>query len=77
MRSVSRRLGTSVCSRASTLAPAVTGGVYSPGASQRMLIVNGPVFNEGSEVAPGVTLEQVQPRRAVLRWNGQRYTVPY
>ncbi|TFZ08583.1 general secretion pathway protein GspB [Ramlibacter humi] len=56
---------------------AVTGGVYSPSPAQRMLIVNGQVFNEGSEVAPGVTLEQVQRGRAVLNFRGQRWTVAY
>ncbi len=61
-------------------APAVTvvGGVYSADPAQRMLVVNGQVFSEGSEVAPGVVLEQVRAdRRAVLRWRDQRYTVPY
>ena len=39
---------------------AITGGVYSTNPAQRMLIVGGQVFNEGSEVAPGVVLEQVR-----------------
>ena len=56
---------------------AVTGGVYSQDAAQRMLIVNGQVFNEGSEVAPGVKLEEVRPKQAVLSFGGQRFTLPY
>ena len=56
---------------------AVSGGVYSPSPAQRLLVVNGQVFNEGSEVAPGVVLEQVQRGRAVLNFRGQRYSVPY
>lgn len=56
---------------------AITGGVYSPSPAQRMLIVNGQVFNEGSEVAPGVSIEKIEPRTAVLRWHGTRYTVAY
>ena len=56
---------------------AISGGVYSSDAAQRMLIVNGQVFNEGGEPAPGVRLEQIRPSRAVLSYQGQRYTVAY
>jgi general secretion pathway protein B len=55
----------------------ITGGVYSTNAAQRLLIVGGQVFNEGSEVAPGVVLEQVRPNQALLMYQGQRYTVRY
>lgn len=69
-----------IASSAPPGAPAlnVSGGVYSPNPAQRMLVVNGQVFNEGSEVGPGVRLEQVRAdRRAVLSFRGQRYSVPY
>jgi general secretion pathway protein B len=56
---------------------AITGGVYSQNASQRMLIVNGQVFSEGSAPVAGVVLEQIRPNQAVLNWRGQRYLVPY
>jgi len=56
---------------------AITGGVYSADKSQRMLIVNGQVFNEGAEPAPGVRLEQIRPNTAVLSFRGQRYTVGF
>jgi general secretion pathway protein B len=56
---------------------AITGGVYSPNPAQRMLIVNGQVFNEGSEVAPGVKVESIQPRTAILGFRGARYTIAY
>jgi general secretion pathway protein B len=56
---------------------AITGGVYSADASQRLLIVGGQVFNEGSEIAPGVLLEQVRPGKAVLSYQGQRFTARY
>jgi general secretion pathway protein B len=55
----------------------LSGGVYSTNPAQRMLIVNGQVFNEGSEVAPGVKLEQIKPRTVVLGFRGARYTVAY
>lgn len=55
----------------------LSGGVYSTNPAQRMLIVNGQVFNEGSEVAPGVKLEAIKPRTVVLGFRGARYTVAY
>ncbi len=56
---------------------AISGGVYSANAAQRMLIVNGQVFSEGSELAPGVTLERVMPKGAVVKFRGGSYTVAY
>jgi general secretion pathway protein B len=56
---------------------AISGGVYSENVAQRMLIVGGQVVNEGSEVAPGVVLEQIRPKTAVLRFRNLRYSVPY
>jgi general secretion pathway protein B len=56
---------------------AISGGVHSENASQRMLIVGGQVMGEGSEVAPGVVLEQIRARTAVLRFRGYRYSVGY
>jgi general secretion pathway protein B len=56
---------------------AITGGVYSTDKTQRMLIVNGQVFNEGAEPVPGVKLEQIRPNTAVLSFRGQRYSVGF
>lgn len=55
----------------------ITGGVYSPTPAQRLLIVNGQVLNEGAEAAPGVLLEQIRPKTAVLNFRGYRYGVAY
>jgi general secretion pathway protein B len=55
----------------------VSGGVYSENVAQRMLIVNGQVFNEGSEIAPGVVLEQIRARVALLKFRGVRISQPY
>jgi general secretion pathway protein B len=55
----------------------VSGGVYSDNVAQRMLIVNGQVFNEGSEIAPAVVLEQIRPRVAQLKFRGLRIAQPY
>lgn len=56
---------------------AISGGVYSDNPAQRMLIVNGQVFNEGAELAPGVQLEQIRAKTAVLKFRGYRYAVAY
>lgn len=56
---------------------AISGGVHSENASQRLLIVGGQVVNEGAELAPGVVLEQIRIRNAVLRFRGFRYSVPF
>jgi general secretion pathway protein B len=56
---------------------AIAGGVHSENAAQRMLIVGGQVVNEGAELAPGVVLEQIRARTAVLRFRGYRYSVGY
>lgn len=56
---------------------AISGGVHSENASQRLLIVGGQVMTEGAEVAPGVTLEQIRARTAVLRYRGYKYSVPF
>lgn len=60
-----------------TPALVVTGGVYSANPAQRMLIVNGQVFSEGSQPAPGVMLEQIRPNTAVLSFSGTRFSVRY
>jgi len=56
---------------------AITGGVHSENAAQRMLVVGGKVVNEGAELAPGVVLDQIRPRTAVLKFRGFRYSVGY
>lgn len=56
---------------------AISGGVYSDNPAQRMLIVNGQVLGEGAEPAPGVLLEQIRAKTAVLKFRGYRYAVAY
>lgn len=55
----------------------ITGGVYSTNRANRMLIVNGQVYNEGSDLGSGVTLEEVKPKSAVLGFRGARYSVTF
>jgi general secretion pathway protein B len=56
---------------------AITGGVWSEDPGQRMLIVGGKVVSEGAELAPGVMLEQIRARSAVMRFKGLRYSVGF
>ncbi len=53
------------------------GAMDSPVASQRMLIVNGQVLREGNDVAPGVVLEHIALRTAIVRFKGQRIELAY
>ena len=51
------------------------GAIYSETPSARMLLVNGQLLHEGDAAAPGVVLEFIRPRSAVLRWRDLRYEV--
>lgn len=53
------------------------GAMYSDKPSSRMLVINGRVFHEGDAIAPGLTLETIQLKSAVLRVQGQRYLITY
>lgn len=55
----------------------VSGSTYSQNAAHRMLIANGQVVQEGQNIAPGLVLETIGPRSAVLNHRGLRYSIPY
>ncbi len=59
--------------------PAMTigGSVYSQQPANRMVILNGQVFREGSVVTPGLVLEQIGPKAAVFSLGGQRFQMPF
>lgn len=63
--------------RARLPAVKVSGSTYSKNPALRMLIVNGKVVEEGGEIAPGLTLEAIEPRSAVLNHQGLRYRIGY
>lgn len=54
---------------------ALGGSVYSPRAEDRMLIVNGQVVREGTELAPGLRVESIGRRSAVLSIRGRRFEI--
>lgn len=63
--------------RAQLPAVSVNGSSYSKDPSLRMLIVNGKVVQEGGEIAPGLTVETIEPRSAVLNHQGLRYRIGF
>jgi general secretion pathway protein B len=56
---------------------AIGGAVYSDNPGSRLLMVGGQLLKEGDIAGPGVTLEQIKPRSAVLRWKDVRYEIRY
>lgn len=63
--------------RAQLPAVNVSGSTYSKNPALRMLIINGKVVQEGQEIAPGLKLETIGQRNAVLNHNGLRYSIGY
>ena len=56
---------------------AIGGAMYSPNPANRMLIVNGQTFHEGDKLAPGLSLEQIRLKSALLEYKGYRYRITY
>lgn len=63
--------------RKEVLALVVGGAMYSQTPANRMLIVNGQLFHEGDTLAPGLTLEQIRLKSAVLKLKGYRVGIDY
>jgi general secretion pathway protein B len=55
----------------------VTGSVYSDDARSRFIMLNGEVAKEGSQPAPGLVVERIESKSAVLRFKGQRFRLAY
>jgi general secretion pathway protein B len=55
----------------------VSGSTYSDNPQHRMLIVNGQVVREGQELRPGLRLEVIGPRSAILNESGRRFNLNY
>lgn len=55
----------------------ISGSTYSSNPAQRTLIANGKMVQEGGEIAPGLQLESIGPRSAVLNYQGTRYSIGY
>jgi general secretion pathway protein B len=59
--------------------PRVTFGgyMYSANPADRLLLVDKALRHEGEEVAPGLVLEKLLPKAAVMNYRGTRYRVAY
>jgi general secretion pathway protein B len=55
----------------------IGGSMYSPVRADRVLIVNGQAAKEGATIAPGLVLDQVRVKSAVLLFKGYRYNLPF
>jgi general secretion pathway protein B len=53
----------------------ITGSVYSDSPAQRLLLVNNLVLAQGAQVAPDLTLEEIQRRNSVFSFKGTRFRV--
>ena len=58
--------------------PLTFGGyIYSPTPGESLLLVDKTLRREGEEVAPGLVLERLTPKAAVMNYRGTRYRVAY
>lgn len=55
----------------------VSGSTYSNNPKLRTLIANGKVIQEGDEIAPGLQVETIGQRSAVLNFKGTRYSIGF
>jgi general secretion pathway protein B len=61
-----------------TVPPITFGGyMYSKNPADRLLLIDKTLRHEGEEVAPGLVLEKLLPKAAVMNYKGYRYRVPY
>lgn len=55
---------------------AVGGSVWSDSAASRFVILNGQVLREGQALLPGLVLERIEPKSALMRWRGLLVELP-
>jgi len=55
----------------------ITGAIYSENVANRFLIINGQVFHETETPVPGVVLQKIKLKSAVLSFKGYRYSINY
>ena len=63
--------------RASLPPLAISGAVYSPTPSARMIFIGGQVLREGDAVADGVLVERIGAAASVLSVRGQKFEVKH
>jgi general secretion pathway protein B len=55
----------------------ISGSVYSDNPAQRLLLVNGQVFNEGSQIAPDLSLLEIGPKSSEFSFQGMRFRMAH
>jgi general secretion pathway protein B len=55
----------------------VSGATYADNPALRMLIIDGKVIQQGQDIAPGLTVESIGQRAAVLNHQGRRLRLTY
>lgn len=55
----------------------ITGTVYSDNPAQRLLVVNGQVLSQGSEVAPELSLVEIHQTNSDFQFRGTRFRVAH
>jgi general secretion pathway protein B len=53
------------------------GYMYSPNPADRLVLVDNVLRREGEQVAPGLVLEKLLPKGAVMSYRGYRYRVAF
>jgi general secretion pathway protein B len=56
---------------------AVSGSMYSPQPSARMVVLDGQVAREGDELRPGLSIETIEPKSAILNYRGERFRLTF
>jgi general secretion pathway protein B len=55
----------------------ITGAVYAQDPTQRLLLVNNLVLQQGQSVSPGLTLERIEAKSAVFNYQGTRFRIKH
>ena len=55
----------------------ITGYIYSKNDADRSVLINNKLLREGDLAAPGVVLEKMMPKEAILNYKGYRYRLAY
>ncbi len=56
---------------------AIGGYIYSRNPADSLLLIDKVLRREGDEIKPGLTLEKLQSKGAIMNYKGYRYRVPY
>jgi general secretion pathway protein B len=56
---------------------AVGGSIYSSSAPDRSVIIDGRILRESDRLGADLTLEQIRPKSAVLRFRGYRFEIGF